>query len=369
MVARQSFRVPSCEAVVAGARARRAVSLLSWQQVLIGEEVVMHRLARPASSLATGARLPAAVAATVLLVACSGHSPPARPATGGAAAAVASEPVAVEAATAAEPVSSTATGEECPPTPPDSLCPNGRCSNTPFVPTACWTTDYGPASADVFLATSNFLYCEEGTYALCFFSGPPAPTGKPTHVDENNALPCQLAEGGGVADCTCQLYTSGGYFVDVNAILNLGAWYETVAACGPTGSGCKNMDACGRDPQPDSCPGLPFAPVCRYVRDQNAQDPSKSLIPGADLISAFSFAMEDGYLYGSSKCPSGRYAGCMTAPCRFAESNSTPPADGDLVQCACPTYSGDFQIGQFRERDDCTIDGAYVWSAANRIKD
>src|ERR1700687_4593994 len=125
-----------------------------------------------------------------------------------------------------------------PPAPPATLWPKpppcgsgSTCSTTPFVPTECWTTQYWPAPADVVVKPSNMLYCSGGTYALCFFSGPPNATG---HNFANKPLPCTLK--GNVADCTCQAYT-GSYFVDINGILNQGAYFQTVNACGQDGSG------------------------------------------------------------------------------------------------------------------------------------
>lgn len=259
------------------------------------------------------------------------------------------------------------------PCPPDPHC-GSECSNQPFVPTSCWTTDYGPAKADIFLEESNFLYCSGGSYALCFFSGPPYPTGKPRDRKDNPVLSCSL-EGDGLANCTCEVYTTGAYFVDINAILNRGAWYQTVAACGPTGAGCKNLAVCGRDGTgtkkdgSSDCDDLPVAPVCGYVQNQDPQDPSVSLIPGADLVSAFSFAMHDHYRTGSTDCAKGEYAGCMTAPCYFQEGATVPPNDGDPIQCLCPTYTGDFQIGQFGRERECKIGlgNVYVWSAAYKV--
>ena len=159
------------------------------------------------------------------------------------------------------------------------------------------------------------------------------------------------------------------FFVDFNAILNLNAWYETTAACNPDGSGCKNLRACGKDGKRPECARLDYAPVCQYVKNQNAGDPSVSLIPGADVISAFSFAMDDDYRVGSSSCASGEYAGCMTAPCYFQEGATVPPQDGDPVQCMCPTWTGEFQIGQLGRERECKIgDGkVHVWSAANKV--
>jgi hypothetical protein len=222
----------------------------------------------------------------------------------------------------------------------------------------------------VVLADTNFLYCDGGTYALCFFSGPPQPTGKPRDRGENRPLPCVLDASGAVASCTCQLYTSGPYFVDVNGILNLGAYFETVQACGADGAGCQNLGACGKDGSRAGCASLPAAPVCRYVRDQNPRDASVSLIPGADLVSAFSFAMEEGYRMGSTTCEPGLYAGCMTAPCYLPAGASHPPSDGDPVQCRCPTYDGVYQVGQLDQQCSIPDQGAtsYVWSAANRVK-
>jgi hypothetical protein len=238
------------------------------------------------------------------------------------------------------------------------------------VPTDCWTTQYGSAKADVItggaLTSPNMLYCNGGTYALCFFSGPPDATGKKTAG--NDPLPCVLE--GDVAKCTCQAYTSGPYFVDINAILNRGAYYETVQACGPDGSNCANIANCGPKGDKPGCKERTAAPVCQYVQNQDPEDPAVSLIPKADLVSTFSFAMDDDYRLGSKPCPAGLYAGCMTAPCFLGEGAASPPADGQKVQCECPTYDGVFQIGQSNQT--CSIppgdDGtAYVWSAANTV--
>ena len=319
--------------------------------------------------------------ALATLGACCAQSPPYTAAQPGAAqppaaAAPASAPVAEQPVAAArlpveanEPVPEPTpapeigddSGKPCPPAP----CGND-CTNQPFLPTACWTTEYGPAKADVYVQTTNFLYCEGGRYALCFFSGPPEPTGKPRDRKQNPSLPCIL-QGDNLANCTCQVFDSGPYFVDMNGILNLGAWYQTVAACGADGSGCKNLEACGKQGKGSACGQLHEAPVCAYIRDQKAGDPSKSLIPGADVISAFSFAMDANYRVGSSTCGKGLYAGCMTAPCYFQEGANDPPKNGDPIQCMCPTYDGDFEIGQFREKDECQIEGGYVWSAAHKV--
>ena len=259
--------------------------------------------------------------------------------------------------------SAAATGEPCPDPPP---C-GEDCTNYPFVATECWTTEYGPAKADVIvggaLTSTNMLYCNGGAYALCFFSGPPDPTG--TNPD-NRSLPCVLE--GDIARCTCQAYTSGPYFVDINAILNLGAYYETVEACGQDGSGCANIANCGPDGTRPGCQEQKAAPVCRYVQNQNPDDPAVSLMPKADLVSTFSFAMDGDYRMGSIPCD-GLYAGCMTAPCFFAEGTGEPPSDGAPIQCECPTYTGTYQVGQSGQ--ECPIAGddgtMYVWSAARTV--
>ena len=257
---------------------------------------------------------------------------------------------------------------ECPSPPP---C-GENCSNQPFHLTDCWTTKYGPAKADVILASSNLLYCKGGVYALCFFSGPPTATGKQSG---NPPLPCVL--NGDVANCTCQVYTSGPNFVDINGILNRDAYYQTVQACGQDGSGCAHLGNCGLAGTAEGCERLKPAPVCQYIQNQNPNDASVSLIPKADLISTFSFAMHANYAYGTTPCTqsnAGTYAGCMTAPCFFPASAKLPPSDGDPIQCQCPTFTGPYQIGQrdLGQPDQvCKIpssDGTtYVWSASHTI--
>ncbi len=241
------------------------------------------------------------------------------------------------------------------------------CSNYPFEPTQCWTTEYGPARANVIvgaaLSSTNMLYCREGSYALCFFSGPPWPGGT---SDDNRELPC-IREGK-FANCTCQVYTSGPYFVDINSILNLGAFYETVQKCGTLGEDCANIVNCGRDGSLAGCDQQQPAPVCGYVRNQDPDDPTVSLMPEADLISAFSFAMDGDYNLGSTPCH-GLYAGCMTAPCFFEKGARQPPQDGDPIQCQCPTYVGDYQVGQNQQQCSLRSESpvSYVWSAANSV--
>jgi hypothetical protein len=218
------------------------------------------------------------------------------------------------------------------------------------------------------------LYCDGNTYALCFFSGPPAATGTSSgNNNDNNPLPCVLNEKGDTANCTCQAYASGPNFVDINGILNRGAYFETVNKCGQDGSGCQNIVNCGPRGDRPGCQGIPQAPVCKQVKAQSPDHPEVSLMPKADLISTFSFAMsgKNGpYELGSIPCTgpnAGKYAGCMTAPCSYGPGHTSPTQDGELVQCQCPIYSGDFQIGQ--KGQSCPIDADHVWSASNTVNE
>ena len=313
-----------------------------------------------------------ALLGAVLLTACGHHEPQQQ------TAAQETPPATSDATPAASestpPVDSGSTQESSNPCPNPPPCKNGEegCSNYPFKPTDCWTTQYGPAKADVIVSTerggavrsTNMLYCEGNTYALCFFSGPAEKTGT---SDKNNPLPCKLNEKGDTADCTCQAYTSGSNFVDINGILNRGAYFETVNTCGQDGSGCRNIVNCGPRGDLPGCKAHQEAPVCTYVTNQSPSNPQGSLMPKADLISTFSFAMsgKDGtYELGSIPC-SGPYAGCMTAPCSYGPNHTSPTQKGELVQCQCPVYSGTFQIGQ--KGQTCSIAPDHVWSASNTV--
>lgn len=263
----------------------------------------------------------------------------------------------------------------------DNLCPDPApcgddCSNTPYVENDCWTTVHGPAAANIVISASgnpmkstNMLLCDSGPYALCFFSGPPDKTG--TNAN-NNALPCVMDESGDSASCSCQYYDQGISFVDINGIINQNAYYETVQKCGHDGAGCANMLACGSDSSVSttSC-NMQEAPVCTYVRGQNAQNADQSLVPGYDTISTFSMAMQNDYTMLPTQCE-GEYLGCMTAPCSFPEG-TTDPKTGLIVQCQCPMAKGKFQLGQKLSSADCSIatgsDGTkYLWSAARTVE-
>jgi hypothetical protein len=278
--------------------------------------------------------------------------------------------------------------QPCPQPPPCS----GYCRNVPFEPTDCMTTPFGPARANVVignpLTSTNMLWCPGGRpYALCFFSGPPAATGKPPAPGQppNNALPCTVDAQKGVANCACQVYNSGSYYVDINSILNLGAWYLTRQVCGADGSRCKNMRDCTADGGTIKggefyCPSM-VAPVCKYIENQGEGSAVSWLYPEegtADLVSTFSFAMSPTktggpYVLGSTPC-TGQYAGCMTAPCRYPNGAKSGP-DGSIVQCACPLWTGAYQVGQelakLQPPQSCAIPPqgttSYVWSAANSV--
>lgn len=286
------------------------------------------------------------------------------------------------------------------------------CSNKPFEPTDCATTPQGPARANIVIGSSalsspNMLWCPGGTtdkpkpYALCFFSGPTVPTGTPPppgKPNTNNTLTCKPDFSTGIAGCQCQVYNTGSYYVDINSILNLGAFWQTHGTCGADGSKCKNIAACddngnqktgcGGSPCP-TCPAT-VAPVCDYVAaqpfDKNAALYPKSphaSVSRVDLVSTFSYAMSGpasatpnsgyGYQLGSTPCTNAIYAGCMTAPCAYPEGSTK--ADGTIVNCACPMWQGDYQIGQ-RSTDlqtdlgssvVCPVGANWVWSAANAV--
>jgi hypothetical protein len=183
-----------------------------------------------------------------------------------------------------------------------------------------WPTSYGPAYADTALKSSNFLPCRGGPFALCYYSGPEPET-------------CTLTEDGRFANCKCFEIPYGTYFVLINGILDYEVYLKTVRKCGQDGSNCQEINQ---------------APVCEAI-NQN------KFIPGADLISTFSFACVPEEGIGQTNCEQAPYAGCMTAPCyRTGEEG--------IVECSCPTFDGPYQVGQ--ERAQCTLGSDLVWSAA-----
>jgi len=199
----------------------------------------------------------------------------------------------------------------------------------PFVPNDLMTTPCGPAFADIVLQPFNFLPCKGGPFALCYYSGPGPET-------------CELIQDGTFANCKCFEIAYGHYFVLIHGILNTEMYLETVEECGKDGIKCFRETN--------------KAPVCDSIN-------RGEFIPGADMISTFSFdcALIEGI--GKTNCPnplqSLLYGGCMTAPCVHLDSD-----DEGIVTCSCPTFDGPFQVGQFNQ--DCDLGGNLVWAAAFR---
>ncbi|MGO9061848.1 MAG: hypothetical protein ACLQU2_31435 [Candidatus Binataceae bacterium] len=189
---------------------------------------------------------------------------------------------------------------------------------------ANWTTSYGPAFANVSLASTNFLPCRGGPFALCYYSGPSSGP---------EDLSCTLTPDGHYANCQCFNIPYGVYFVDINGILNYPVYQDTIAQCGADGSLCQTTDS---------------APVCQRINQGN-------LIPGTSLYSAFSFDCIPTNGLGQTNCSRAPYVGCMTAPC-FATNQP------GIVQCSCPVFDGPYQVGQNGQA--CTLGGDLVWSAA-----
>ena len=212
---------------------------------------------------------------------------------------------------------------------------------TPYPP----DTPNTPAWADVLVAAQNFVACKGSPIALCYYSGPETSAA-------GTQTPCHLRDGAAIADCTCfEIPPGSTYFVDINAILDLRVYLDTVIACKRDGSDCLPA-------------GRKVAPVCEAIR-------TGTLFPGknVDLISTFSFALDQKIPIAvhNNACttqPYTRYAGCMTAPCQ--RTGEIDPVTGNfLVQCACPTYVGPFQVGtELTAAQGCELPGGTVWSAA-----
>ena len=185
-----------------------------------------------------------------------------------------------------------------------------------------------PAYADVVTAPTNFLPCQGGPFALCYYSGP---DGSPASED----LSCQLSEDGRFANCRCYEIPFGTYFVLNTSILNYGVYQDTVEKCGLDGSGCSAVNS---------------APVCAAIN-------ANRFIPGADLISTFSFdcVPTDGLGFTNCTTADPPYAGCMTAPCQRTDEEG-------IVECSCPVFAGDYQVGE--SEVSCDLGDDLVWSAA-----
>jgi len=234
----------------------------------------------------------------------------------------------------------------------------------PYVPNEFWTTQYGPARANVILAATNFLSCPSSAYALCYYSGPGAVARKKRGAGALPALPCKVSgTDEGFADCRCFAETGVSY-VDINAIRNTEAYVETVRVCGVDGADCRNLVS-------DELPGrvgalagktadLPIAPACNYL--QADASGKAAMAPDAELVSTFSFARAKQYGLAQTDCTAtaAPYAGCMTASCAY-ERDAKGKLTG-FATCRCPVYTGPFQVGQANV--SCATSDGTVWSAA-----
>jgi hypothetical protein len=185
-----------------------------------------------------------------------------------------------------------------------------------------------PAYADILVEPGeNFLKCKGGPFALCYYSGP------------EGLLPCDAKPNDTVAKCQCLEIAYGVYFVDINAILDVDTYQQTVQYCGKSGSDCTAVNS---------------APVCSIIN-------ANKLFPGADVISVFSFACAQEQGRGNTPCNDpALYAGCMTAPC-YRKSGSA----AGTVECLCPTFKGPFQVG--KDDQSCDLGKRNVWSAAYTV--
>lgn len=175
---------------------------------------------------------------------------------------------------------------------------------------------------------TNFLPCRGGPFALCYYSGP------------DGTLPCTVrreAEGN-YAECKCVEVPYGPYFVDIHAIMDKTTYDATVLACGEQGEKCATPNS---------------APVCGVIN-------AKKLIPGADVISVFSFDCVPEEGIAQIPCAAGLYAGCMTAPCYRDDDDPK-----GIVTCECPLYDGCYEVGTPAPIGTCELPKGNVWSSAH----
>jgi hypothetical protein len=164
---------------------------------------------------------------------------------------------------------------------------------------------------------------------LCYYSGPEGP------------LPCNTKNRDAVSECACIEIPYGVYYVDINAILDVDTYLDTIEYCGQSGEKCQTKNS---------------APVCTIIN-------ANKLFPGADMTSVFSFACAEEQDIGQTSCPKSVYAGCMTAPCYREDGD-----DSGTVQCLCPNFDGPYQVGQdLADPGQCVLGGWNVWSASYNI--
>jgi hypothetical protein len=186
-----------------------------------------------------------------------------------------------------------------------------------------------PPFANILTSTqTNFLPCRGGPFALCYYSGP------------DGTLPCTVrrAKEGTYAECKCIEVPYGPYFVDVHAIMDKQTYDQTVAACGQDGQNCTDTNS---------------APACQVIN-------TRKLIPGADVISVFSFNCVPSEGIAQIPCDTGVYAGCMTAPC-YREKGD----EKGIVTCECPLYEGCYEVGTPPPTGTCDLPSGTVWSSAH----
>ena len=230
----------------------------------------------------------------------------------------------------------------------------GTCASQPY-------EQRPDAARDSFSSPTNFLRCDKGQYALCYYSGA-------------DPLPCDISADE-TGDCQCQVFTASSdapMYIEIGGILNDCVYLETVEQCGENGAGCQNI--CTDKPDTPGCSAtgtLPIAPACTYVA-------TGTFNPDAEYISTFSFAQVSAPDTSStfkiaSNDANGQYAGCMTAPCT---GSTTDALGNDYTTCTCPLWpndggSADYQYGRRcvsgsdpTSPGNCDLSEGQIWSAA-----
>lgn len=237
-----------------------------------------------------------------------------------------------------------------------------------------------PPESDSWTVPTQFLACQGNLYALCYYSGPEIATPSRQYSDPP-VMPCTMnGSNADTAACTCYAVTDVPAmgeegplgielqfnYVLMTSILQKEVHSDTVKECGPSGKKCLNMinlNSCAASGYSgEECQQAEVCSMLGNLREGIPQTLYKNL-KDVDFISTFSFAHASEHAFGSTPCESGKYAGCMTAPCKHDEAG--------LTTCQCPVFEGPFQIGQRSERLGelglgCDI-SPNVWSAANRI--
>lgn len=151
--------------------------------------------------------------------------------------------------------------------------------------------------------------------------------------------------GDGTASCGCY-EGEGANLVAVNDVWKACPKLETISAC-PEGVA--------------SCTKPNEAPFCEYMKHP------KKIYPRADLISDFFYTAHGSPDYsGTYPCTDpGRYANCMTAPCKrepFELDETTYN-----VTCTCPIRVGKYGIAATTPQGSCELPENLLWSAAPQM--